>query len=259
MLFSLALFRGPVSHWTQRYHLQSLPATRGIQQSASWRSYVFDLWAKAWRNRHATGDVIIVRFADDVVVGFQHEDDARCFQDELRQRLAKFGLELAEDKTRLIEFGRFAADNRRRRGLGRPETFTFLGLVHICSTTRNGKFLLRRHTMAQRMRAKLRKINLALKRRRHLPIKVQGAWLASVVRGYYGYHAVPTNSRAMWRFRLEVVKLWRKALARRSQRGHIPWKRMWRIADTWLPRPADQHPWPNVRFDGRTQGRSPVR
>ena len=221
--------------------------------------YVIDLWAKAWRNRHATGDMVIVRFADDVVVGFQHEGDARRFQDELGQRLAKFGLELAEDKTRLIEFGLFAADNRRRRGLGKPETFTFLGLVHICSTTRNGGFLLRRHTMAQRMRAKLREINLALKRRRHLPLDVQGAWLASVVRGYFAYHAVPTNSQAMWRFRSEVVRLWRQALGRRSQRGHIPWKRMYRIADTWLPRPRDHHPWPDVRFDGRTQGRSPVR
>ena len=221
--------------------------------------HVVDLWAKAWRTRYATGDMIIIRFADDVVVGFQHEGDARRFQDELRQRLAKFNLELAADKTRLIEFGRFAADNRRRRGLGRPETFAFLGFVHICSTTSSGGFLLRRHTMAQRMRTKLRELNVELKRRRHLPLDVQGAWLASVVRGYYGYHAVPTNSRAMWRFRFEVVRLWRKALARRSQRGHIPWKRMYRIADRWLPRPQDQHPWPEVRFDGRTQGRSPVR
>ena len=194
-----------------------------------------------------------------MVVGFQHERDARRFQDELRQRLAKFGLELAQDKTRLIEFGRYAAEKRRRRGLGKPETFTFLGFVHICSTASNGEFLLRRHTMAQRMRARLREINLALKRRRHLPLDVQGAWLAAVVRGCYAYHAVPTNSQTMSRFRFEVVRLWRKALARRSQRGHISWQRMRRIADTWLPRPQDQHPWPNVRFDGRTQGRSPVR
>jgi RNA-directed DNA polymerase len=221
--------------------------------------HVFDLWAKAWRNRHATGDMIIIRFADDVVVGFQHESDARRFQDDLRQRLAKFGLELAQDKTRLIEFGRFAADNRRRAGLGKPETFTFLGFVHICSTTSNGWFLLRRHTMAQRMRAKLREINLALKRRRHLPIDVQGAWLASVMRGYFAYYAVPTNSQAMSRFRSEVIRLWRQALGRRSQRGHLNWQRMVHIADTWLPRPQDHHPWPNERFDGRTQGRSPVR
>lgn len=221
--------------------------------------HVFDLWAKAWRNRHANGDMIIVRFADDVVVGFQHERDARRFEDELRQRFAKFGLELAEDKTRLVEFGRFAADNRRRRGLGRPETFTFLGFVHICSVTRNGKFLLRRHTIAQRMRTKLRELNVAIKRRRHLPIPVQGAWLASVVRGYFAYHAVPTNSRAMSRFRFEVVRLWYRALRRRSQRTRLNWKRMWPIADAWIPRARIQHPWPNVRFDGRTQGRSPVR
>ena len=240
---------------------------RGTPQGASvspllanvYLHHVFDLWAKAWRNRHATGDMIIVRFADDVVIGFQHRRDARRFQDELRQRLAKFGLELAQDKTRLIEFGRFAADNRRRQGLGKPETFTFLGFVHICSITSSGRFLLRRHTMAQRMRAKLREINLALKRRMHLPIPVQGAWLASVVRGYFAYYAVPTNSKTMWRFRSEVVRLWRKALARRSQRGHLTWKRMRRIADRWLPQPQDRHPWPNVRFDGRTQGRSPVR
>ncbi|MGH3441380.1 MAG: reverse transcriptase domain-containing protein, partial [Nitriliruptorales bacterium] len=240
---------------------------RGTPQGASlspllanvYLHYVFDLWAKAWRDRHANGDMIIVRFADDVVVGFQHEGDARRFQDDLRQRLAKFGLELAQDKTRLIEFGRFAADNRRRRGLGRTETFTFPGFVHLCALTRNGKFLLRRHTIAQRMRAKLREVKLALKRRMHLPIPVQGAWLASVVRGYFAYYAVPTNSHAMRRFRLEVVKLWYRALRRRSQRTRLNWQRMWPIADDWLPRASDQHPWPNVRFDGRTQGRSPVR
>lgn len=221
--------------------------------------YVFDLWAMAWRNQHANGDMIVVRFADDVVVGFQHERDARRFQGDLRQRLAKFGLELAEDKTRLIEFGRFAADNRRRRGLGKPETFTFLGFVHICSTTRNGRFLLRRHTIAKRMRGKLRELKLAIKRRMHLPIPVQAAWLASVVRGYYAYYAVPTNSRAMSRFRFEVVRLWLRALRRRSQRTRLTWQRMRRIADAWIPRAHDQHPWPNERFDGRTQGRSPVR
>ena len=221
--------------------------------------HVFDLWAKAWRKRHARGDMIVIRYADDVIVGFQHEPDARRFQDELRQRLAKFGLELAEDKTRLIEFGRFAADNRHRSGLGKPEIFTFLGFVHICSTNRNGKFVLRRHTMAQRMRAKLREINLATKRRMHLSVPDQGAWLASVVRGYYAYHAVPTNRRAMSRFRYEVVRLWWKALGRRSQRGHIRWERMRHIADTWIPKPRDMHPWPSARFDVRTQGGSPVR
>jgi RNA-directed DNA polymerase len=221
--------------------------------------YVFDLWAKAWRNQHVNGDMIILRYADDVVVGFQHERDARRFQDDLRQRLAKYGLELAEDKTRLIEFGRFAADNRRRRGLGRPETFAFLGLVHICSTTKTGKFLLRRHTMAKRMRDKLRQLKLEIKRRIHLPIPVQAAWLASVVRGYFAYHAVPTNRHAMSRFRFAVIGLWHKALKRRSQRHRRTWARMRLIADAWIPPVRDHHPWPNERFDGRTQGRSPVR
>jgi RNA-directed DNA polymerase len=217
------------------------------------------LWAKAWRNRHATGDMVVVRFADDVVVGFQYERDARRFEDELRQRLAKFGLELAEDKTRLIEFGRFAAEKRRRRGLGKPETFTFLGFVHICSTAQNGKFLLQRHTIAQRMRTKLRELKLALKRRRHLPIPVQGAWLQSVVRGYFAYYAVPTNIQAMSRFRLEVIRLWYRALRRRSQRTRLNWARMAPIAETWIPQARVRHPWPNERFDGRTRGRSPVR
>ena len=194
-----------------------------------------------------------------LVVGFQHERDARRFQDDLRQRLAKFNLELAQDKTRLIEFGRFAADNRRRRGLGRPETFTFLGFVHICSTTRNGRFLLRRHTIAHRMRTKLRELKHAIKRRMHLPIPVQGRWLQSVVRGYFAYYAVPTNSKAMSRFRFEVIRLWHRALRRRSQRTSLNWQHMWRIANPWIPQVRDHHPWPNVRFDGRTQGRSPVR
>ena len=221
--------------------------------------YVFDLWAKAWRNRNATGDLIILRFADDVVVGFQHEGDARRFEDDLRQRLAKFGLELAEDKTRLIEFGRFAVENRRRKGLGKPETFTFLGFVHICSTAQNGKFLLQRHTIAPRMRTKLRELKLAINRRMHLPIPVQGAWLASVVRGYFAYYAVPTNTHAMSRFRLEVIRLWYRALRRRSQRTRLNWARMQPIAETWIPQARVRHPWPNERFDGRTQGRSPVR
>ena len=221
--------------------------------------YVFDLWAKAWRNQHANGDMIILRYADDVVVGFQHERDARRFADDLRQRLAKFCLELAEEKTRLIEFGRFAADTRRRSGLGKPETFTFLGFVHICSTTRNGKFLLRRHTIAKRMRDKLRELKLAIQRRIHLPIPAQAAWLASVVRGYFAYYAVPTNSQAMTRFRFAVIGLWHKALKRRSQRNRVTWQRMRILADAWIPRAQIQHPWPNERFDGRTRGRSPVR
>jgi RNA-directed DNA polymerase len=221
--------------------------------------YAFDTWAHDWRKRYARGDVVIVRFADDVTVGFQYESDARRFQAELAERLAKFSLELSADKTRLIEFGRFAAEDRRRRGLGRPETFTFLGFVHICATTRNGRFQLKRTTIAKRMHAKLRDIRVKLKQRMHLPIDEQGAWLASVVRGYFAYYAVPTNSRAMARFRFKVIRLWYRALRRRSQRTRLNWQRMSRLASRWIPPARIQHPWPDARFDGRTQGRSPVR
>jgi RNA-directed DNA polymerase len=193
------------------------------------------------------------------VVGFEHERDARRFEDELRQRLAKFGLELADDKTRLVEFGRFAARNRQQRGLGRPETFAFLGFVHICATTRNGRFLLKRSTIAKRMRAKLKEVNVELKRRRHLPIPEQGRWLASVLRGHLAYYAVPTNSDAIQAFRTQVIRLWYAALRRRSQRTSLNWERMRRLVARWLPSARIQHPWPNVRFDARTQGRSPVR
>ena len=222
--------------------------------------YVFDTWAHAWRKRHATGDVVIVRYADDITIGFEHESDARRFQTDLAERLAKFSLELSEDKTRLIEFGRFAAQNRRRRGLGRPETFTFLGFVHICSTTRGGaRFQLKRVTSTKRMHAKLHDINVKLKRMKHLPIPIQGAWLASVVRGYYAYYAVPVNGRAMSRFRHQVVRLWFAALRRRSQRTSLTWGRMNRLAARWIPPVRIYHPWPERRFDAKTQGRSPVR
>jgi RNA-directed DNA polymerase len=221
--------------------------------------YVFDLWAHDWRQRHARGDVVIVRFADDIVVGFQHEAEARRFVADLRERLAKFSLELAENKTRLVEFGRYAAERRRRRGLGRPETFAFLGFVHICATTGTGRFWLRRITIAKRMRSKLGDLKVQIMRRRHLPIPVQGRWLASVLRGYYAYYAVPGNSRAMEAFRDQVTWVWYRALRRRSHRTRLNWRRMHRLALRWLPKPTIMHPWPNERFDARTQGRSPVR
>ena len=214
--------------------------------------YVLDLWAHQWRNRHAHGDVVIVRYCDDFVMGFEHERDARRFLDDLRARLAKFNLELAEDKTRLVEFGRFAAQNRRRRGLGKPETFDFLGFTHICATTRNGRFMLKRVTVAKRMRAKLRELNIELKRRRHLPVPEQGLWLASVVRGHLAYYAVPTNSDAVQAFRTQVIRLWYQALRRRSQRTHLNWTRMNRLVTRWIPSARIQHPWPNVRFDACT-------
>jgi len=159
--------------------------------------YALDLWAERWRRHKATGDMIIVRYADDFIVGFQHHADAQCFLDEMRERLGKFALSLHPEKTRLIEFGRFAAERRKRRGLGKPETFTFLGFTFICGTTRSGKFQLQRKTRADRMRAKLQEIKQKLRRRMHQPIPEQGKWLGRVIRGYFNYHAVPTNGRAL--------------------------------------------------------------
>lgn len=214
--------------------------------------YVFDLWAHQWRGRHAHGDVVIVRFADDFVVGFEHERDARRFLADLHERFAKFGLELADDKTRLVEFGRFAAERRRRRGLGRPETFAFLGFTHICASARSGRFMLRRVTIAKRMRAKLREVKDGLKQRRHLPIPEQGRWLASVVRGHCAYYAVPTNSKAVKQFRTQVIRLWQRSLQRRSQRGRLDWTRMNRLVTRWIPPAHIVHPWPDARFYART-------
>jgi RNA-directed DNA polymerase len=221
--------------------------------------YVFDLWARQWRRRHAHGDVIIVRFADDIVVGFQHRSDAERFHSDLVQRFASFNLELNTEKTRLVEFGRFAAENRRRRGLGRPETFSFLGFTHVCGKTRAGRFALRRRTIAKKMVAKLRELNALLKQRRHWPIAEQGQWLGSVVRGHTAYYAVPGNSHAVSAFRTQVTRSWCRSLRRRSQRHRITWERMGRLEARWIPPARITHPWPNVRFDARTQGRSPVR
>jgi group II intron reverse transcriptase/maturase len=221
--------------------------------------YVFDLWADQWRRRHAHGDVILTRFADDYVAGFEHRDDAERFLADLRDRLAAFGLELHPEKTRLIEFGRFAAENRARRGDRNPETFEYLGLTHICAKTRNGRFKLKRVTSKKKMRAKLHAVKAELRRRWHLPVPEQGRWLASVLSGHYRYYAVPDNIRALDAFREEVIRHWLRALRRRSQRSRMTWERMRRIARRWLPRPRILHPWPTTRFDARTQGRSPVR
>jgi RNA-directed DNA polymerase len=221
--------------------------------------YVFDLWARHWRNRQAHGDVIIVRFADDIVVGFQDRSDAERFQADLVQRFARFNLELNAEKTRLIEFGRFAAQNRRRRGLGRPETFAFLGFTHMCGKTRTGRFALRRKTIAKKMAAKLREVNALLRRRRHWPVAEQGQWLGSVVRGHTAYYGVPGNIAAVSAFRKQVTRLWGRSLRRRSQRHRLTWERMGRLEARWLPAARITHPWPNARFDARTQGRSPVR
>lgn len=221
--------------------------------------YVFDLWADWWRRQPGHGDVVIVRFADDFIVGFEQEQDAHQFLTELRERFAKFGLELHPDKTRLIEFGPNADWKRRRRGLGRPETFDFLGLTHICARSKSGRFWIRRITIAKRMRAKLKQINIELKRRRHQPLPEQGAWLRSVVQGHLAYYAVPGNTEAVAAFRTLVTRHWFKALRRRSQRTRLNWTRMNRLANRWLPPARVRHPFPDVRFAATTQGRSPVR
>jgi len=210
--------------------------------------YVYDQWAQQWRRRRARGDMITVRYADDIVAGFQRQSEAEAFQRELRERLGKFGLEMHPDKTRLIEFGRQAAANRKRRGLGKPETFDFLGFTHISGRDRKGRYQLRRRTIQKRMRAKLREVRATLLRRRHLPVPTQGAWLRKVLRGYYNYHAVPTNSKALRAFRQGIVLSWRFALGRRSQKGRITWARMARLAERWLPRPRILHPWPGARL-----------
>jgi RNA-directed DNA polymerase len=210
--------------------------------------YALDLWAKRWRRREATGDMIIVRYADDFIVGFQHESDAQRFLDEMRKRLGGFALSLHPEKTRLIEFGRFAAERRKRRGLGKPETFNFLGFTFICGKTRAGKFQLQRKTRRDRMRAKLREIKETLRRCMHRPIPEQGKWLGRVIRGYFNYHAVPTNARALAAFRHHVTDLWRRTLRRRSQKDRITWARMTKLADDFLPKPIILHPWPSERF-----------
>jgi len=202
--------------------------------------YVLDLWADRWRRREATGDMIIVRYADDVVAGFEHEDDARRFLDAMRTRFEEFALSLHPDKTRLIEFGRHAAARRERRGLGKPETFNFLGLTFICGKSRNGGFLLHRKSRGDRMRAKLQEIQEELRRRRHQAIPLQGEWLRRVVSGYFNYHAVPTNSRALTVFHYHIRRLWLRTLQRRSEKDGSTWKRIEKLAADWLPKPRIQ-------------------
>ena len=210
--------------------------------------YVFDLWAHRWRHHHAHGNVIFVRYADDIVAGFEHEADAQRFHADLQQRMERFALSLHPDKTRVLEFGRFAAKNRARRGLGKPETFDFLGFTHICGRSRKGLFQLKRKSRRDRMRAKLRAIKDELRRRMHDPIPQQGQWLRQVVRGYFAYHAVPTNVASLSAFRQHVVDLWRRALKRRSQKDCTTWCRIAALAAAFLPVPRILHPWPDARF-----------
>ena len=211
--------------------------------------YVFDLWAERWRRKQARGDVILVRYADDFVAGFQYKEDADRFLADLEERFARFGLRLKAEKTRLIEFGRFAACDRQARGLGKPETFNFLGFTHICGETRAGQFQVQRKTDSQRRRIKLRELSDELKRRRHLPIPEQGRWLRSVAQGHLNYYAVPGNLKAVSNFNYELKRRWRKALRRRSQKTRMTWARCDRLAAVWLPKVRNMHPYPNRRFD----------
>jgi group II intron reverse transcriptase/maturase len=211
--------------------------------------YVFDLWAQAGRRKQAHGDVIVVRYADDIVVGFQSEADAKRFLAELAERFRKFSLELHPDKTRLLEFGPFAARNRKRRGEGKPETFDFLGFTHICGKKRsNGRFTVMRQTIRKRMQAKLNSVKAELRQRMHAPIQDTGKWLRSVVSGHFRYYGVPMNRHALKKFRFRIGWLWHRALSRRSQNGRVPWNRMRRLIDHWLPPVCVYHPFPLRRM-----------
>ena len=212
--------------------------------------HVFDLWAERRRRREAKGDVIIVRYADDLVVGFQYESDAHRFLNMMRARFKEFALSLHPDKTRLIAFGRYAAADRARRGLGKPETFNFLGFTFICSRSRQGYFQLKRKTRRDRVRATLREIKEELRPRMHRLIPEQGRWLAQLIRGFFAYHAALINFAALSDFRAQVIWLWRRSLWRRSQKDNTLWTRMAKLADDYLPKPRILHPWPTVRFSG---------
>jgi len=210
--------------------------------------YVFDLWADQWRRKQGRGDVIIVRYADDFVVGFQNRADADDFLAELQERMRSFNLKLHPGKTRLLEFGRFAASNRKGRGDGKPETFDFLGFTHICGKTRKGRFTVRRKTMRKRMQGKLRELKRELWRRMHLPVRAVGQWLRTVLLGYYRYYGVPYNIRSLSAFRYQVIRLWLQTLRRRSQRDRTTWSRIYRLAEQCLPLPRIMHPFPEQRL-----------
>ena len=212
--------------------------------------YVLDLWIEQWRKTKAKGDVIVVRFADDFIAGFQHRKEAEQLQEELGERLNQFGLKLHPEKTRLIEFGRFAAQDRHGRGEGKPESFNFLGFTHSCGTDQRGKFTVIRKTMRQRMLKKLKAVNLELRRRMHEPVDEQGRYIRALIRGHLNYYGVPLNSRAIRAFRTLVIRLWKKWLSRRSERGSVTWDRMQRYIDRWVPPAVVCRPYPSARFDG---------
>jgi len=229
------------------------PATVGSPQGAVispllanlYLHYAYDLWARQWHRRHATGKMLVVRYADDTVVGFEHRADAERFLSDLQQRMAEFALELHPDKTRLIEFGKRATANRATRKEGKPETFDFLGFTHICGRSRRGGFLLHRHTRRKSMRGKLQEVEKELRRRWHQSIPEQGQWLGQVVRGFNQYFGVPTNYKPMATFRHHVSVLWLRALNRRSQKDKTAWDKVTRLARDFLPMPRICHPWPS--------------
>lgn len=236
---------------------QQMKATEGTPQGAVispllaniYLHYAFDLWANKWRNQQATGDLIVVRFADDFVVGFQNERDGKRFLADLKARLARFGLNLHPGKTRLIEFGKFVAERRDKRGEGKPETFDFLGFTHICGKKANGVgFQLWRKTRRKKLKAKVREVKEELRRHRHKPVEEQGRWLNKVLKGHYDYYAVPTNNAALGAFRHHLVIRWIRILRRRSQRHRMTWARMQKLIDRYLPNPRILHPWPEQRF-----------
>ena len=210
--------------------------------------YAFDLWVNAWRKKWAQGEVVVIRYADDTVLGFQHQAEADRFLESLRKRLEKFGLELHPEKTRRIEFGRFAEPNRERRGEGKPETFDFLGFTHISGKNSKGHFTVKRRTIRKRMRGKLRQIKQQLRERMHDPVPQTGEWLKSVVQGYFNYHAVPGNMESLNVFRHRVTRLWRRVLLRRGGKRRPNWARLHRLVEHWLPTPCVLHPYPEVRF-----------
>jgi RNA-directed DNA polymerase len=210
--------------------------------------YSFDLWVNVWRKKYAQGDVVVVRYADDIILGFQHETDADRFLEDFQKRLGKFELELHPDKTRRIEFGRFAEQNRKRRGEGKPETFDFLGFTHISGKNGLGRFMVRRTTIRKRMRAKLRQVKQQLCERMHDPVPQTGRWLKSVVQGYFNYYAVPGNLASLGVFRDRVLVLWWRTVRRRSQKRRISWTRILEVAQRWIPQPRALHPFPDARF-----------
>jgi RNA-directed DNA polymerase len=221
--------------------------------------YVLDLWTQKWRTKQAGGDVIFVRYCDDFVAGFEKRHEAEQYLTALRERLERFGLTLHADKTRLIAFGRFAASSRAQRGEGKPETFDFLGITHFCARTRNGWFTVGRTTMRKRWQAKLRELKATLRRRMHDPVPVQGAYVQAVVRGHANYYGVPGNAHSITAFRTAVIRIWRRILSRRSQKGNIPWKRMVRLVTRWVPPVRVRYKDPDGHLRVITQGRSPVR